>query len=234
MKAPPSAGMSGFSSRAAEGERLRVNVGCGSTPTAGWVNFDNSMTVRIARRRLLKAILRTLRLVSEQQLEFARVASAQGIRWADATRRIPLGDSSAEVLYSSHMLEHLDCDGALRFLQEARRVLQPGGILRIAVPDLRALVNAYLADGDADRFLRDSLLTVPARRSLGDRIRFAVLGERHHLWMYDGESLRRLLEANGFRNASIMPPAKTMIRDPGPLNLTERAEESVFVEAVRA
>ncbi len=212
---------------------MRVNVGCGSSPTQGWVNFDNSMTVRLAGWRGLGAIFRIAGLLDGYQAEFARIAREKGIRWADATRNIPLETSSVEVLYSSHMLEHLDREGAQGFLLEARRVLRPGGILRIAVPDLHQLAERYLQDGDADRFVRDSLLTAPARRSVVDRVRYAVLGERHHLWMYDGGSLKRLLQAAGFTKSSIVPPAFTSILDPGPLNLLERAEESVFVEAVR-
>jgi hypothetical protein len=34
---------------AAQQANLRVNVGCGSSPTPGWVNFDNSLSVRAAR-----------------------------------------------------------------------------------------------------------------------------------------------------------------------------------------
>ncbi|HEY6786858.1 MAG TPA: hypothetical protein VI365_06065 [Trebonia sp.] len=30
---------------------IKVNVGCGATPTPGWVNFDNSMSIRMARYR---------------------------------------------------------------------------------------------------------------------------------------------------------------------------------------
>jgi len=32
---------------------MRVNIGCGQSPTPGWINFDNSLTVKIARSSLL-------------------------------------------------------------------------------------------------------------------------------------------------------------------------------------
>ena len=38
---------------AAQQATVRVNVGCGSSPTPGWVNFDNSLSVRAARWPLL-------------------------------------------------------------------------------------------------------------------------------------------------------------------------------------
>jgi predicted SAM-dependent methyltransferase len=51
--------------------------------------------------------------------------------------------------YSSHMLEHLTPEVAGCVLKEAFRVLQSGGILRLAVPDLRLFVADYLATGEA-------------------------------------------------------------------------------------
>ena len=58
-----------------------------------------------------------------------------------------------DVLYSSHMLEHLDTVEAMKFLIEARRVLKHGGIIRLAVPDLRRMIADYETDGDADRLV---------------------------------------------------------------------------------
>ncbi len=114
----------------------RVNVGCGQTPTAGWMNFDNSPSIRLARYPSLVAVLTALGLLRETQREFIHFAKGASIRYADATQRLPLPTSSVEVLYSSHMLEHLVRSETRDFLREAMRVLRPGGILRLAVPDL--------------------------------------------------------------------------------------------------
>jgi Holliday junction resolvase len=51
--------------------------------------------------------------------------------------------------------------------------------------------------------------------------------------MYDGKSLAKLLESNGFKNIRILASGETSIEDPGPLDLKERADESVYVEAVK-
>jgi len=67
-------------------------------------------------------------------MQFAHFNS---VEYCDAARRLPLPNAAADVLYSSHMLEHLDRDEASTFLKEARRILRCGGIIRIAVPDLR-------------------------------------------------------------------------------------------------
>jgi predicted SAM-dependent methyltransferase len=52
-------------------------------------------------------------------------------------------DSSVDLIYCSHALEHFkryDCEGVLK---EWHRVLKPGGILRVAVPDFEAIVKIY-------------------------------------------------------------------------------------------
>jgi len=49
--------------------------------------------------------------------------------------------------------------------------------------------------------------------------------------MYDGDSLRRLPESRGFVRVEIVFPGQTRIPNPGPLDLHERASDSVYVEA---
>lgn len=212
---------------------MRVNVGCGQTPTGGWRNFENSLSVRLAAVPLLPRILHAVSLVSAQQYAFMRFARSAAIEYADATRHLPLGDGSVEVLYSSHMIEHLDRDGADRFLREAFRVLMPGGVIRLAVPDLARRVAAYCESGDADTFVASTLLAEPYAATVRERATGLLLGSRHHRWMYDGTSLRRLLVRHGFTAAAVVPAGETRIVDPGALDLAERAEESVYVEATK-
>ncbi len=211
----------------------RVNVGCGRTPTPGWLNFDNSWTVRIARVPGLTGLLARAGILGEQQVSLATVAREEGIRYGDAADGLPLADGSVEVLYSSHMLEHLDREREVPgFLEEARRVLCEGGVIRLAVPDLRQFVEEYVGTGDADRFVERTLLACERHETLLARLQFLLVGHRHHLWMYDGESLRELLSEAGFSETVVLSPGETKIPDPGPLDLHERADESVYVEAV--
>lgn len=216
-------------------EMIRINVGCGQTPTPGWRNFDNSPSLRLVHirwlpRRLPRLLCR-LGMIQEFQCRFMEFAQSHDIAYGDAAKHLPLADHVADTLYSSHMLEHLDRDGAACFLREAQRVLRPGGILRLLVPDLQVLVKSYLADGDADMFLKRTLLCQPPSRSWVQRLRFLAAGPRHHQWMYDGRSLCALLEQQGFIRPSIMPAGTTRIRAPGALDLVERNDESVCVEA---
>ena len=63
----------------------------------------------------------------------------------DLRKGIPFSDASCDVIYHSHLLEHLSRARAATFLQECYRVLKPGGILRIVVPDLEGIVRSYLS-----------------------------------------------------------------------------------------
>src|ERR1700674_4674361 len=98
----------------------RVNIGCGRTPTRGWKNFDSSLAVRLAKVPLLPAMLVKLKLLTVAQQENLAFLREHTIEWADATTRIPLPSRSVEVLYTAHMLEHLDREEVRRFLLEAR------------------------------------------------------------------------------------------------------------------
>jgi predicted SAM-dependent methyltransferase len=49
---------------------------------------------------------------------------------------LPFAAESVTLIYSEHMLEHLPAHTGARVLREAYRVLAPGGVLRIATPDL--------------------------------------------------------------------------------------------------
>ncbi len=210
----------------------RLNVGCGDVPTVGWVNYDNSFSLRLAQWPLLVMALRNVGLITETQQRFMQFVRGRDIRYANAVKHIPEPDGVADVVYTCHMLEHLERREAESFLREARRVLVPGGILRIAVPDLRHHAKLYLREGDADAFIENLYVSVPRPSGLIGMLTYLLIGERHHLWMYDGASLCRLLRKAGFNNAQVLSPGKTTIADPGELDLFERAEESVYVEAV--
>ena len=209
----------------------RLNVGCGQTPTPGWINYDNALTARFARIPIVPSVLGLLPVLTDLQRSFLQTAQAKDIRYANAARHIPETDRSVDVLYTSHMVEHLDRDEAARFLREARRVLQPGGILRVAVPNLKGHVEQYLADADGDGFLARVMLTRNRPKSLLEKLTYMVVGDRHHQWMYDGPSLCGLIASAGFVDVREMPAGETGIPDPGPLDLRERSPESVFVEA---
>jgi len=213
---------------------MRINVGCGGTPTDGWQNFDNSLTIRLAHWPGVTQVFKLLNFRNGQASWLGRIANDSDIRFADAAVRIPCADQSVEVVYSSHMIEHLGRSGAQAFVAEVKRVLQPGGIVRLAAPDLALLVQQYLATGDADDFVARTCMGLDRPVGIAARAKLALVGPRHHLWMYDGPSLTKLLAGAGFTDIATMPPGETRIPDPGSLNLVERVDESVYIEAFRS
>lgn len=212
----------------------RINIGCGQTPTlGGWRNFDNSMSLRLARVHLIPDILHKLGLLEPSQYQFIQFARANNIEYGDATKGLPLKNDCCDVVYSSHMLEHLNKSEADVFVKEAYRVLGSNGVIRIAVPDIQKHVQEYTQKGDADAFMQNMHVSVAPPVSIIQKIIFLLSGVRHHLWMYDGRSLAALLAKHGFCNIEVLPPGTTKIPDPGALDLAERSSESVYVEGFK-
>jgi SAM-dependent methyltransferase len=210
---------------------VRLNVGCGRTPTAGWTNLDNSFSIKLARMPWLTSLLRALRVLKSQQIDNINYLQSNHIQFCDARKRIPVSDGAADVVYASHMVEHLDRDEASMFFAEAKRVLIPGGTIRLALPNLRWHIDNYLVSGDGDEFMVKTKLGRRLPKSLVERAALFFFGEReYHAWMYDCQSAVKLLQDAGFTDVRTYPPGKTRISSPGALNLAERVPESLFVE----
>lgn len=72
------------------------------------------------------------------------ISTEKGVIAHDLRKGVPFQDSVFDVVYSSHILEHFPKNAALPFIKECYRVLRPGGIIRIAVPDLERIARLYL------------------------------------------------------------------------------------------
>jgi len=114
------------------------------------------------------------------------VVDLPGLDLRCAVDRMPmLADGSADVAYASHILEHFQRRDVPRVLAEWRRVLRPGGTLRIAVPDFAALCDLYRETGRLD-------LVIGPLFGRGDYL------YNLHYNAFDLATLRRELEAAGF------------------------------------
>ena len=89
-------------------------------------------------------------------------------------------------------------------LREARRVLQPGGIIRIAVPDLRTIMEEYFRSEDANLCMERLMVQPPPINTLRQKLKLLLVGYRHHQWMYDGNSISKMLVMHGFKDVEIM------------------------------
>ncbi len=83
---------------------------------------------------------------------------------------LPIADGSALLVYTSHTMEHIPNDAARRFYAEAFRVLAPGGLLRVTVPNAELFFRAYRArDRHFDDMIKRYRTTEAARRIKMDR-----------------------------------------------------------------
>jgi len=74
--------------------------------------------------------------------------AAPCVSYADLLGRLPVPENSSEIVYCSHFLEHIPSELVAAFLQECLRILKPGGVLRLVVPDLENLCRTYLHHRD--------------------------------------------------------------------------------------
>jgi predicted SAM-dependent methyltransferase len=122
-------------------------------------------------------------------------------------RGMPFAAGSARCVFVSHFLEHLFFPRDVRpFLAELRRILAPGGVVRIVVPDIEQCIDAYVTDDRAFFGSRRETWSWwpenPTR--LEDFLGYAGVGAEpaylfeSHKYGYDFETLRRTLEDAGF------------------------------------
>ena len=72
------------------------------------------------------------------------VSHGKGVVSHNLLKGIPFADNTFDIVYHSHFLEHLSRSDALFLTRECYRVLKPGGIIRIVVPDLENIVREYI------------------------------------------------------------------------------------------
>lgn len=200
---------------------MRLNLGCGAQVVDGWLNVDYAIGARLAKMPVLGRISKGLRLT--------RLDWDGRIFIHDLRKRLPWADGSVEAIYSSHTLEHLDKEHGRKLVQECQRVLKPGGVLRIVVPDLRAIVTDYVEGRlPADDFL--GVLEVLPQASRGVvRKRLAGFFQFDHRCMYDTKRLVELLEETGF-TAAVREPYNSDINGIELLELEDRTLRAAIVE----
>lgn len=114
----------------------------------------------------------------------------------------PYADCTAESIMASHILEHFSKAEARAFLAECYRILQPGGSLHVAVPDMDIFIACKLGnDWTAvyDYFWKDF------NNFFGGDERETRPGMRHK-YMYNEETLAAMLANVGFQWTDRRPP----------------------------
>lgn len=237
-----------------------LNLGCGHKVSThpDVLNIDWSMYLRMRNSRLLSAISPVL-LSGERRRRFERLPP--NILAHNLAKGVPFVADSVDAVFHSNVLEHLDREVAKRFLAEVHRVLKPGGVHRIVVPDFEAACASYLAhvarcDADPSQVDRheDYIVAIleqsvrreaagtslqsPLRRWIENRL----LGDARrrgetHQWMYDRISLATILRQLEYRDVRLWSFDSSGIPDWAAYGLdkhpdgSEYAPGSFYIEA---
>ena len=118
-----------------------LNLGCGYRTSDRCTNIDWSIPVRLKGSKVGRR-LAPMVLSGDRRREFQQMSD--NVMRHDLRKGIPFEDNSVDAVYHSHVLEHIDREAVPGFLAEILRVLKPGGIHRIVVPDLESQARAYL------------------------------------------------------------------------------------------
>jgi predicted SAM-dependent methyltransferase len=82
----------------------------------------------------------------------------------DLRKNLPFADGVCSAVYHSHVLEHFRRNQGELFIRECFRVLSPGGVIRVVVPDLETIARLYLenldSNGHAEASARHQWMTI--------------------------------------------------------------------------
>jgi SAM-dependent methyltransferase len=239
---------------------LILNLGCGTRTAThpNVVNVDWSLNIRIKNSRLLRLAVSPL-LDARRRGRLDRMGGR--LLAHDLSKGIPFESGSVDVAYHSHVLEHLDRPVARQFLKETLRVLKPGGLCRIVVPDFEFLCRAYVQHIDRCRHepqeaashedfvaaaleqsVRREAAAASGRKGLVGLMEKIVLGDARrrgetHQWMYDRISLPHILKTAGYAEVAVETWTTSQIQGWDEIGLDrnehggEYTPDSLYVEA---
>ena len=196
----------------------KLHIGAFDVVHDGWLNTDVTPHLAIARVPGLPAALRRAGRLSDERWSAYRDGTFRALSYLDLAQPLPYPDGAFEAVFGSHVLEHLTPGEAESLLGELHRVLRPGGIVRIAVPDLDRVIAEY-DPAQPDEFLFG--MWQGRERSTS----------RHrHWWLYNERSLRDLLTRTGFTDIRRCEFRQGRCPD---VERIDSRPESLFMEAVR-
>ena len=108
---------------------------------------------------------------------------------------LPLDDGCAEEVHSYHFLEHVHEWQAPALVREFHRLLQPGGLLVLELPNIEAAARNLLAG------MGDQMAMWPLYGDGSHRDPYMC-----HKYGYTPGTVRALLEAHGFTGIKLKPP----------------------------
>jgi predicted SAM-dependent methyltransferase len=147
---------------------------------------------------------------------------------SDLRSGLPLRDATFDYVVAVHVLQDLAYFDLPLAVRELRRVLRPGGVLRLVLPDLERAIAAF-REGDAAYF------QVPDTdaRTLGAKLVTQVIWYGSLRTPFTFDFARELLESAGFVNVLRCAHGCTASAYPDIVRLDNRPRESLHVEASR-
>lgn len=125
--------------------------------------------------------------------EHVDLADFPHINYRHSVKTLPkYADNSVDLIYFSHGIEYFDREEIKQVLAEYERVLKPGGILRLAMPNFKELAHLYLDQDNLDLVIGP----IYGRWPIDNAEKTIV----YHKTIYDAKSLRNLLYDSGFLN----------------------------------
>jgi predicted SAM-dependent methyltransferase len=197
----------------------RLHLGCFDKPVQGWVNTDITPHIWVAKIPGAAFLIHRLGKMSEERYEQHRKGIFRKVNYLNVAKRFSYPDGTFRAVFSCHMLEHLQPKVAEFCLEECFRVLAPGGICRVVVPDLDVLISSYSSDRP-EEFLAGIYEPTKSKKS-----------KNAHHWLYNANSLIALLRKVGFQDAQKCEYRKG--RCPDIDILDNRPDGSLFVEATK-
>ncbi len=150
---------------------------------------------------------------------------------------LPFADGSIDVVFTSHTLEHILPQRLGFVLDEFRRVLKPGGLLRIGVPDIALAVRAYAA-GDRGFFERAEVTPFDAAAPIGGLLMSwfystSAVGNGH-VHCFDEAYLLSWLESHGFNHVRRSAFRSSSLDELRSEHFDRHPNDTLFMEATRA
>jgi predicted SAM-dependent methyltransferase len=197
----------------------KVNLGCGLQCLPGWINIDGSLTSLFGSKRFsfINKLLYKLAGSSDYYSfeTYNKIIQTCDLKFYNLKNKVPLFDSSSDIIYCSHFLEHLGKKDGKSFLKECHRSLKKGGLLRIAVPDLDLAIKLYQS-GETEK-MQDLFFYTSGEWD------FAA-----HKYNYNFDFLKRTLQEIGFVDINKMSYKKGICPDIDFLDVYP--EHSLYVE----
>lgn len=213
----------------------KLNLGCGSVRPVGWINTDSSLNAHLQRIPILGTLITKL---------FNKVKyDSNNLVYMNLNTSWKYENNSIDIVYASHLFEHLSLESADLFMKEAYRCLKPGGVIRIVVPDLYQIALQYIDEynatinGDPTKFImwainmhREGQYGSP---SFFRKVIYELQGYPHqHKFMYDSKSLTSVFNNHGFSNINAMSYGNSkLINEIAEVEGTKESYLSVYLEA---